>query len=248
MVGHTGRTLIIAIVFTCGCNNGQGIRHVASSLVAQPDSTVELLESELRWMEDNLYHLDAQLERIQQQLESTRRTNAALRLELAKIEQAQSTRSPNGSELPSPRSGDDGRYDEEKIDDTDELLDFTPKVELGDAQSSVDGRTPSDENQEPPSIPERLIPDQDPGFQPQGAPPVIEPFENPLLNDEENDDEADSDSGQVIRIQLNDRLTGGFNSDRRPGHDGVMVVIEPQDAYANYVPAPAAVTVLKCVR
>ena len=77
------RLFIVLLGLACGCNQQRAIRNVTDALVTQPDPTVELLESELRWMEDNLYQLDAQLEASKRQLDSTRRENAALRLELA---------------------------------------------------------------------------------------------------------------------------------------------------------------------
>ena len=62
---------------------GNAAGGIVDQVIEQPSSTVELLESELRWMEDNLYIKDDQLETALLALESARRDNAILRLELA---------------------------------------------------------------------------------------------------------------------------------------------------------------------
>ena len=69
----------------------------------------------------------------------------------------------------------------------------------------------------------------------------MDPFDNPFKDDDATAPPAELD--QVTRIRLNPRLTGGYNFDRKAGHDGIMVVIEPQDAYARYVSRPGPVTV-----
>lgn len=50
------------------------------------------------------------------------------------------------------------------------------------------------------------------------------------------------DSSRVTQLVLNQELTGGYNSDGRPGDEGIMVVIEPRDAGGRRVEAPAAVS------
>jgi len=52
------------------------------------------------------------------------------------------------------------------------------------------------------------------------------------------------DSRQVNKIALNQLVTGGYNTSGRPGHDGVMVVIEPRDAQNQLIDAPAQVSVV----
>lgn len=282
------RLFIVLLGLACGCNQQRAIRNVTDALVTQPDPTVELLESELRWMEDNLYQLDAQLEASKRQLDSTRRENAALRLELAEQPRVRNETSQNESDQPteptlSKQNQAEG-YDEESLTD-DDLLDFAPKIELGTPERNESNRDPTQRSRQdrsgqmkqdslapqttnpgtspPPSqttnpldppadadtppviLPETLKLPEGTEFdesqpnalprQPADDPPLIEPFENPFLDDPEAD--------QVLRIELNEKLTGGFNADRVVGHDGVMVVIEPMDARANYVPLAGAVTV-----
>lgn len=48
---------------------------------------------------------------------------------------------------------------------------------------------------------------------------------------------------QVKSISLN-RRTGGWNSDGKPGDDGIAVVLEPRNARGEVVPTPGAVTLV----
>ena len=139
------------MLLAAGCSSETAIRNVADGLIAQPDPSVELLESELRWMEDNLYRIDNQLETCLRQLESTRRNNAALRLELANSQRAvpmgQIIGPTNATPVsaPSQRSNGNGnnseKFDEEL--DNEDLYDLAaPVVELGDGEED----TSDDEN------------------------------------------------------------------------------------------------------
>ena len=53
-----------------------------------------------------------------------------------------------------------------------------------------------------------------------------------------------ADNTQVAAITLCDRLTGGYDLDRRAGHEGIIAVVEPRDADGRLVPAAAAVSVV----
>ena len=68
------RLLLIAVITFAGCQT--------------TDPSVELLESELRWMEDQLYSLDRQLDRTCMQLASAKNSNRALQRELAGLKNA----------------------------------------------------------------------------------------------------------------------------------------------------------------
>ena len=72
-------------------------------------------------------------------------------------------------------------------------------------------------------------------------PPLIEPSDNPFQDD--RDQSAPGSGDEVRRIQLNPRLTGGYDFDGHAGHDGIMVVIETQDASSRYLPAAGDVTI-----
>lgn len=296
-------TLFVAVasmlVFTSGC--GRALERAASGaaasavdrIVTQPDSTVELLEAELRWMEDNLYRMDDQLDNALGQLQSARRNNAILRLELAEARRADSTYVPassggssilrsngaksnggNGAAKPKANGGD---FDEEtkELDDTDPYnLDIslgepaTKGPKLGGSQgpvlpdsSAIPARptenlpTPAKPNTPPPgsgAVPNQSngVPTPAPlpnggGIRPELAPDpdAIQPQPlkpNPFLDDSNG---AVDKPGDVTRIILNPRLTGGYNFDGQPGHEGIIVVIEPQNSYAQYVPTAGDVTI-----
>ena len=194
-------TAVILLLVVTGCRT--------------PDPTVDLLESELRWMEDNLYQLDYQLDQCYEQLESARRYNASLRQELA------AARRKPGPTDATETGEDDTGYDEESEED---LYRFdAPVVELGDPDDEQNGTESRDGTGEQ-SIPnlDLQLPESD---QDPAAP-------------QEDSTRLDSDPERVTKILLNRRLTGGYDFDGRPGHEGVMVVIEPQNAQGQYVSTP----------
>jgi hypothetical protein len=49
---------------------------------------------------------------------------------------------------------------------------------------------------------------------------------------------------QVQRVTLNERLTGGYDAGGYPGHDGVMVLLEPRDLRGRVVRSAGAVSVV----
>ena len=259
--------ILAALPVAGGCSGkmlGKASGNVAAGIVdrvvAQPDSTVELLESELRWMEDNLYRMDDQLDRAIEQLDSARRNNAILRLELAEArgEGSNSNSGPrksnsilksngSGSDGSSGSGGDDGSdsgFDEESgFDDADFLT--PPQIETG--EPSVAPGNPTEAKPEtatPTEAAPLAIPDNEadaPGIKFEGMPETIpvpsinegpandKPAGNPF-----EDQSSDTAPTSVTRVLLNKRLTGGYSFDGKRGHEGIMVVLEPQDAFARY--------------
>jgi hypothetical protein len=53
-----------------------------------------------------------------------------------------------------------------------------------------------------------------------------------------------TDSRHVSQLGLNRQLTSGYDTDGRPGDDGLVVVIQPRDARGRSVEAPADVSVV----
>jgi hypothetical protein len=53
-----------------------------------------------------------------------------------------------------------------------------------------------------------------------------------------------ADSRDVCRVVLSGLLTGGYDSDGRPGDEGIAVVLQPRDARGRAVGAPADVSVV----
>jgi hypothetical protein len=197
-----------------------------------PDPSVELLESELRWLEDNLYSLDDQLERCCEQLASAQRNNDVLRKELA------AARRPSSEARPT-EAPDRGPPAEDEFDLS------PPVVEYGQSDSGVDaprgggiqgnGVPPGDAPAPIPADP-RL---REPKIEvPDSTPPPLDPsaVENAL-------DDYTTKATSVQEIHLNERLTGGYDFDGRPGHEGVLVVVEPRNKRGDYVDVPGELTV-----
>lgn len=251
--------VLVSLASFAGCGGravGNFAGNVASRVVAQPDPAVELLQSELRWMEDNLYRMDDQLESCLAQLESSRRNNAVLRMEIAELRGA-SGRPGGDSETPGQtqqqgnqdgdRIGLQGPFDEERDDFQDPSFKL-PDIRLGDAQEDPAQENPAQASpavQQPAGdVKLEQLPDpsslepRDDSDPPSGIPPG-----NPFKGDAEPAEPEPASADEVTRIKLNRKLTGGFNFDGRPGHEGVMVVIEPQNAYSQYVPLPGPITV-----
>jgi hypothetical protein len=124
--------VLFPILAIAGCSGALG--NFAGKIVAQPDPTIELLESELRWMEDNLYRMDYQLDCCLEHLESARRNNATLRIELAENRNGSSNASSTSPALPTRANttNDVEGFDEEKALDDEDLYDLSaPVIKLG---------------------------------------------------------------------------------------------------------------------
>lgn len=280
---------------------GNAAGGVVDQVIAQPTSTVELLEAELRWMEDNLYQLDDELDAAILQLDSARRDNAVLRLELAEAlgeklgaKQSDSTAYDYSEEIDlSPpvvvdqksvlrssttladpdaqaESAYEGEFDPNISYGTPTLApsdsgidrsleaDANPATKAGSESNPIDnsGKEPTEGNTAGDTQTDtdaedggdgdssdetgvRLEAMPEPKFTPPAEPvelPKPDPF-NSRFNS------YDSELRSVKSIKLNRKLTGGYDFDRQPGHEGVMVVIEPQNKKSEYVPVTGAVTV-----
>ena len=215
------------------------------------DPTVELLETELRWMEDNLYQMDEQLDRCCERLQSAHKNNQVLRQELASARavspQSAAVRPPGSPTLAdsktSNHSDDSEDFDEES---DEELYDMSGvDIQLGDPdkEGSSSGERDDQDGDDGNSIEPEPLPSN--GIQIEEFPERAAPRPRTSNDDADpfgDDNEAD-DQGQVQSIRLNPRLTGGYNFDGEPGHDGVMVVIEPLSADGEFTPAVGDLTI-----
>ena len=222
------------------------------------DPSIDLLESELRWMEDQLYFLDDQLQEKCAQLASSNRENLTLRQELGQTSsQRNSTgraQSPNTQSPTVPRSTSPGRREENRRAKPS----FMPK-RLPEQHSPVPNIVQDQEPEEPVQIPSEddLVPPNielgspvDPSATNQHETEPL-PHRHASFLDElprlpETPMAATSDGVRVERIILNRRLTGGYDFDEQAGHEGLYLVVEPQDDQGAYLPnpAPLEVTVL----
>jgi hypothetical protein len=199
------------------------------------DPSVDMLEAEIRWREDQLYMLEDQLALYEAQIDSCRRENTALRKEL------------NGEDSASPATGAGVRA---RPDRTPSL----PDIEI---PGSSDG---PDVDFQTPTLPEidfgtPVDPDDDLGDPLPGdtgavrrtqAKPAGGSSSSADPPDTAQADATSSAAGEVVKIVLNRQLTGGKNFDEFQGDDGILVVVEPQNAAGEYVAqaAPVAVVVL----
>lgn len=233
---------------------------IVTKVVAQPDPTVQLLEAELRWMEDNLYRLDDQLDCCLEDLESARRNNSILRLELAEArkQSASAGKAGYGPSNPAANVADE-LFDEEQDTEDDTVFDdlAPPSIELGTPDDTTSPRAGAATSTPSPASPLELPDDKDSadeaesGIRLEGFPDPDAPRPPELDSDSPADVPPDNPfqgstkarAGEVTRILLNNRLTGGYSFDGQQGHEGIMVVVEPQDAFAQYLPLPGSVTI-----
>lgn len=173
------------------------------------DPSVQLLESELRYLEDKVYSLQDVVHQKDSQIASVRRENESLRKRLGLPEGTQANSQPES--LPSPlasASRISARPDNDSL--------TSPVIELGESSS----------------LPEL-----------ESVAPGPELLDGPLL--QQFDPEAEVVVDRVVtQMQLNPKLTGGYDADEKPGDDGVMVVIEPQNEAGQYVDSPGPVSVV----
>ncbi len=173
------------------------------------DPSVQLLESELRYLEDKVYALQDVVSQKEAQIASVRRENESLRQRLGLPDNQAASEM-----LPSPTRTTEAPAAESP--------DFTsaPMIELGEptGMPDLESLAPSA------STLER---------------PVLDKFSAPAeIEEEEVTDRV------VTQMQLNPKLTGGYDADGQPGDEGIMVVLEPQNAAGQYVDAPGPVSIV----
>ena len=209
--------VLVASLGLVGCRSGT-------------DPSIDLLESELRWMEDQLYLLDDQLEQKCAQVASCHRENQALRYELMTAQQGGTDDADHGSSrldqlVPRPRGTLEPEFDESEL--------APPAIEMGDPVNPTAG---------PVSTPSATLPlaVSLPASSTLGR--TVDrgrPVES-LITASDGTSEIDA---HITRIELNSRLTGGYDFDGKPGHEGLLIVIEPRNMAGNYVPIPGPVSI-----
>jgi hypothetical protein len=186
------------------------------------DASIELLESELRWMEDQLFLMDQELSNANAKLHSSQRYNQSLKNELESVRQQ-----PSGGGGPS-RPADAAGQAPQSEDDTINDMDLTiPDIDLGPGEDPTNGQNGAGQN----------------GTGEDDAPKIDNSADPQPFNLDELDETTRSGNGIVDRIVLNSRLTGGYDFDGRPGDEGLLLVIEPQDKSGNYVALPGELTI-----
>ena len=175
------------------------------------DSSIELLESELRWMEDQLFLMDQELSMTNAKLHSSQRYNQSLKNELESVRDQGS--GSGGSSIPSGAGGRPPQLDD-PINDMDLTI---PDIDLGPGDDATNGGST--------------------------GPQIDNSGNGDEVNRDDLDESTRSKTGIVDRIVLNSRLTGGYDFDGRPGDEGLLLVIEPQDKSGDYVALPGELTI-----
>ena len=161
----------------------------------------------------------------------------------------------------SSSAGPSSTYQEETFDESDLVI---PEIDLGpdDEESSTSSNPPAiDESvmegseestndatgDQAPAITE---PDADTseGFrvpiEPLPTQPPADTPEPKVIDLEDiTRDEVPANDIRVARIVLNSRLSGGYDFDGKPGDDGLLLVIEPQNTAGQYLPLPGDLTI-----
>lgn len=181
----------------------------------------DLVVRDLRLQEDRIYELENYINQYQAMLSSAQRENDTLRKALENNEDVTAPARTGADEL-IPRTGGGapgGALTPPDVDpgtstDPGGLL-VPPTVDPG---TPLDNAPPADSDSEP--VPPGLVP---PDFESRNG---------------------GVGKGTPARLVLNKRLTGGLNSDGKPGDDGILVVIEPRDARDQLVRVPGEVSLL----
>ncbi len=208
MDAYVRHSLLMAVLFSLAAAGCRG-----------PDPSIELLESELRWMEDEFYDMDRQLGLHCAQLQSCRQNNAALRQQIAQLERGSASPESGQPQLADP--GTDRRSVAPAPTPTYEEPDLTiPEIEYGPPSDEADSELDEKDSLDSATPPrETRVPARDDVT--QHVPEDV----------------------NVSRIVLNSRLTGGIDLDGQPGDDGLLVVIEPQNAAGDYLAMPGDVSI-----
>ena len=242
-----------------------------------PDPSIELLESELRWMEDQLYALDRQLDQASAKLEVCQRDNSLMRGQLADVDESSlsgtnpniglaSDRDGRRSSPSRRRSSRPGRGATSRDRRSRSSQDRPSSNRMRDDLSDDGTSNPFDDDElQLPSVDvpglEELedqlnVPDVDlgPGADPQWLPEPSSPQPSggspgadsiptdPLPNEADNGSRA-GDPHRVASVWLNPQLTGGYDFDGQPGHEGLFVVLEPRDAGGRFVAQPGRLAI-----
>ncbi|MHB1033060.1 MAG: hypothetical protein ACYC35_02185 [Pirellulales bacterium] len=203
----------------------------------------EWLESEMRQLEDQVYQYQDEARRSQKQLEACQRENDALRKKLeskggqggaganptsgAPEVNVEVPGAPDGTSL-APPSVDAGTA--EPADGagakTPETLPEPGRTSVNDLREG-ESKAPATTPEAPAATPET----------PEEQGPTINPVPSPGVGQA-------ADSARVSTLAINRLLTGGFNTDGKPGDQGVTAVVEPRDSNGDLVNAPGAVSVV----
>lgn len=227
-----------AICLLAGCRSG---------------GNAELLERELRRLEDQIYELEDQVQDYQLKLDSCRRENAALRRAPAAAAPPRDDEYglPPGIEGPAapPRVDLGQPYDEPPESfapprgstSPPDARDVDPFAPLGHAPPPRDSSARPRFVEPPPEMPPSENAAAPDGWSYRTGPPRTTPVSDRGLEPPPPPAMA---GDTVERIALNRLLSGGYNRDGLPGDEGLQLVIEPLRADGQVLAEPGDVTIV----
>ncbi len=218
-----------------------------------PDPSIELLESELRWYEDQLYLMNRELTTCHHQLESARRFNRSLQSEMSQADdgtvvapEPKSSSSPGdrknifpfgilqGNQRSDASSGNGGSSPGTSAEDDDFPI---PDISRGSEEASPDAIPEATLGPDNPTDGDRES-ETDSGDANDVFDEELESFEleeigvSRVMRDD-----------AVTQVVFNKQLTGGHNSDGHVGDDGLYVVLEPRTSTGGYAAVPGELTI-----
>ena len=210
--------LALGTLWCCGCHKNPRMQIYIDSLNA-----------EKRILEDKLYDLQFDCEAKEEEIEQLRKQLARLQGG-AKAPAGPSTGSAPGSQLPlgnPPKPTKPAKK-------PSSILDLVPpKIEPGQTtESPSKGKSNTNKKQsidEAPAPPKNIL-----------QPPKLDMGKG--ADSDQTNSASPSNGSPVAHIELDPSLTGGLNTDGKPGDDGLRIVLQPRSADGNYLPEPGAVS------
>ncbi len=229
------------------------------------DPSVDLMENELRWMEDQVYMLEDELQSAHHQLADCQSCSSQptpayapesrsgkLKSDYSIIQEEPSaprSTKPKFEKLPTTNTRPKYSIVPEDKDAEPEYQIVEPTVEL---PPESDSPNPAEQPQSLPIPGRRPLLDEsdaDAGtLEPPGGEVELQSFywEEPMSTEEGDLQPTDSVDANVTHIVATGTITEGYDFDNQPCPPGVLVVVQPRNAAGEFValPGPLSVVVL----
>ena len=192
------------------------------------DPIIAMVERENRLLEDEIYRLQECISNYRMGVESAPAADTD-RPPATKRRSAPATAT-------GPALGDAPLHEAEDIPQVTVPETPTPVDEALEKLRVPEGQTPGRDR----SMPK----DEAPRWTPPDSSPPEPAFPRPQEGSDTNSSPQTADSGQVSRLVVNRPLTGGCDTDGRPGDDGIRLSIEPRNGRGQVVAAPAELVVV----
>jgi regulator of replication initiation timing len=219
---------------------------VAAGFQTSPrvSSHIEMLNSEKRILEDELYELEYELEDALDEVDQLRTENERLNRRLG-------TLPSNGSSVPSRRSESSKKSSSPKLDLAPPMIDegllTEPKVEVPGQEPRRSEPTRSKPAPMAPSVPMTFISPVDPPSAEPSLLSLLPPEADAKLSSQVSSGPerlaVEPTDPRVTQIYLDPLLTSGSDFDRQPGDDGVIVAVQPRNQENQFVSLAGPISV-----